>query len=123
MRDMHPRKFEELVAELFHRMGYDVILTPRSKDGGFDVLAFQKTGVGKLLTLVECKRYSPKDKVGVGLVRSLYGVVEEKNATHGVIATTSSFTRGARQFQQNLEYRLSLRDFNDLAAWCKEYKR
>jgi putative zinc finger/helix-turn-helix YgiT family protein len=123
MREVHPRRFEELVAELFRRMGYDVMLTPRSKDGGFDILAFHKKSVGKLLTLVECKRYSPDHKIGVGLVRSLYGVIEEKRATHGVIATTSSFTRGARAFQQNLEYRLSLRDFNDLATWCKEYQK
>lgn len=122
MREVHPRRFEELVAELFRRMGYEVVLTPRGKDGGFDVLAFQKTGVGRLLTLVECKRFSPDHKVGVGLVRALYGVVEERRATQGVIATTSSFTRGARQFQQNLEYRLSLRDFNDLASWCDKYR-
>ena len=85
-------------------------------------MASQKTDVGKLLTLVECKRFSPDHKVGVDLVRSLYGVVEEKRATGGVIATTSSFTRGARQFQQNLEYRLSLRDFGDLVTWCNTYE-
>lgn len=122
MREVHPRRFEELVAELFRRMGYEVALTPRAKDGGFDVLAFQKTGVGTLLTLVECKRFSPDHKVGVGLVRALYGVVEERCATNGVIATTSSFTRGAREFQQNLAYRLSLRDFQDLVLWCNKYR-
>ena len=104
-------------------MGYDVILTPRSKDGGFDVLAFQKASVGKLLTLVECKKYVPNSQVGVESVRSLYGVLEEKRATHGVIATTSTFTRGAREFQQNLEYRLSLSDFDELSAWLRKVKR
>jgi len=123
MRDVHPRRFEELVAELFRRMGYEVILTPPARDGGRDLKAFQKNGLGTLLTLVECKRFSPDHKVGVGLVRSLYGVVEAERASQGIIATTSSFTRGARLFQQNLQYRLSLRDFTDLANWCKQYKR
>ena len=123
MRDVHPRRFEEIVAELFRRMGYEVILTPRTKDGGFDVLAFQKTGIGKLLTLVECKRFRPDRKIGVGLVRTLYGVVEERRASHGVIATTSSFTRDARAFQQNLEHRLSLSDFNDLSEWLARLKQ
>ena len=122
MREMNSRKFEELVAELFRRMEYEVVLTPPAKDGGRDLLAFQKKGIGTLLTLVECKRFTPEHKVGVGLVRSLYGVVEHERATHGVIATTSSFTRGARQFQQNLRYRMSLSDFDDLAQWCHKYR-
>lgn len=33
-RDLSPRKFEELVAELLARQGYVVELTPASKDGG-----------------------------------------------------------------------------------------
>jgi len=123
MHDIHPRKFEELVAAMFRSMGYEVEITPRSKDGGRDLLAFQKTGVGTLVTLVECKRFSPDRKVGVSLVRSLYGVVEHERASHGVLATTSSFTRGARNFQQTLKYRLSLNDFDDLARWAKTYRR
>jgi HJR/Mrr/RecB family endonuclease len=123
MREMNPRKFEELVAELFRSMGYDVELTPYSKDGGLDIMAVQRTGVGRLLTLIECKRYGPQNKVDVGRVRALYGVVEQKKASYGVIATTSFFTHSAQQFQQNLQYRLSLNDFNDLTAWCRQYKR
>jgi len=123
MQEVHPRRFEELVAELFARMGYRVVLTPPARDGGRDIHAFQKGGVGTLLTLVECKRFSPDHKVGVGLVRALYGVVEAERASHGIIATTSSFTRGASQFQQNLTYRLSLRDYGDLANWCKRYRK
>jgi restriction system protein len=124
MQEFAPRRFEETVAELFRRMGYDVVLAPRAKDGGIDVLAFQKGSVGTLLTVVECKRFRPDRKVGVGLVRSLYGVVEEKACDiWRDCHTTSSFTKGARQFQQNLQYRLSLHDFTDLVSWCKTYTR
>jgi hypothetical protein len=123
MHEIHPRRFEELVAELFKRMGYDVTLTPPSHDGGRDVLAIRRDDVGTVLTLVECKRFRPDRKVGVALVRSLYGVVTSERASHGVIATTSSFTRNAKTFQQNLRYQLSLRDFNDLAAWCRRHRR
>jgi len=28
MKDVHPRRFEELVAELFRRMGYEVVRIP-----------------------------------------------------------------------------------------------
>lgn len=123
MHEVHPRRFEELVAELFKRMGYEVTLTPTSHDKGRDVLAVRRDDVGTVLTLVECKRFRPDRKVGVALVRSLYGVVSSERASHGVIATTSSFTRDAKAFQQNLRYQLSLHDFNDLAEWCRRHRR
>jgi len=123
MHELHPRRFEELVAALFDRMGWEVDLTSRSRDGGRDVLAVRHDDVGTFLTLVECKRFRPDRKVGVALVRSLYGVVTSERASHGVIATTSSFSRDAREFQQNLRYQVSLRDFRHLAEWCRRYRR
>jgi restriction endonuclease len=123
MHEVHPRRFEELVAELFKRMGCSVELTPASRDGGRDILAVRRDDVGTILTLVECKKFRPDRKVGVGLVRSLYGVVAHDRASHGVIATTSSFTRGAKALERNLEYHLSLRDFDDLVDWCRRYRR
>ena len=52
-----PRQYEELVAELFRDMGYDVTLTKATRDGGKDILAAIKTEIGQLLCLVEAKRY------------------------------------------------------------------
>lgn len=31
--DLNPHKFEEVVAELIRNLGYDVILTPKTRDG------------------------------------------------------------------------------------------
>jgi restriction endonuclease Mrr len=56
-------------------------------------------------------------------VREQYGVVEQERASHGVIATTSSFTKHARAFHEQLTYRLSLTDFNKLVEWLREHKR
>lgn len=120
MRYLHPRKFEELVAELFRSMGYDVLLTPRSRDGGMDFRAFRKEPFGTLLTIVECKRYRER-KVGVGIVRSLYGVLNMENAPHGVIATTSFFTRDAKAERELVRGRMSLSDFNALSQWLTNY--
>lgn len=121
MHQLDPRKFEELVAALFRGKGYAVELTPPQRDGGRDLLAFSKNSVGTLLTLVECKRWHPAHPVGVGVVRSLYGVVEQERATMGIVATTSRFTGPARQFQGRSRYRISLRDFDDLRVWLSEH--
>jgi restriction system protein len=51
------RKYEELVAELLSDIGYDVELTPATRDGGKDILAYFKTDCGTFLCLVEAKRF------------------------------------------------------------------
>ncbi|HST61530.1 MAG TPA: restriction endonuclease, partial [Longimicrobium sp.] len=112
-----PRKFEEIVAEILDRLGYDISLTPESKDGGFDMYAAWKDGLGDFLYLVECKRYAPHKTVGVHLVRALHGVVEEKGATAGILVTTSHFTKEAHQFQRRLPHRLSFREYVHFKEW------
>ena len=122
MYELDPYKFEELVAALFRERGYEVVHTPRARDGGRDLLAFFKEPFGTILTIVECKKYGQHRRIGPALVRQLYGVVEKERASHGILVTTTLFTPGARDFALDLQYRLSLRDFEDLARWCKEYK-
>lgn len=122
MRNLLPRKFEETVASLFSAKGYDVELTPQTRDGGFDIWAVEKSSIGKALTLIECKRYAESNRVGVDVIRGLYGVVEEKRATKGIIATTSSFTKEAIAFRNKFEYRLALADFDALTQFLREWE-
>jgi hypothetical protein len=123
MRELQPRKFEELVAELFRSKGYDVQLTQRTRDGGLDIYAVQRSAIGTAMVIIECKRYAAKNKVGVEIIRGLYGVVEQKSATKGIIATTSYFTKAAREFHNDLQYRLGLADFDALRTMLNECKR
>lgn len=53
------RQWEEMLAAAFDRAGYDeVILTPRSRDHGRDVIA-TKNGVGSIRVIDSVKAYSP----------------------------------------------------------------
>lgn len=111
------REFEDLVAELLNRQGYDVTLTPVSKDGGKDIYVAHKSGLGSALYVVECKKYSPDNPVGVGVVRALYGIVQAEQLTGGIVATTSYFTRGAQKFRQSVQYQMSLSDYHKVREW------
>lgn len=122
MYELNSRKFEELIAELFFRKGYEVSLTPRTRDGGKDIYAIRKDSIAPTLYVVEAKRYNKANKVGVEIVRGLYGVKSAERANVGVIVTTSSFTKDAIDFASPLNYELSLRDFDNLKEWLKEYK-
>jgi restriction system protein len=117
MHRLSAREFEDLVAELLSRQGYEVELTPVSKDGGKDIYVAHKSGLGSALYVVECKRYAPENPVGVGIVRQLYGVVQAEQLTGGVVATTSYFTRGAKQFQESVRYQMFLSDYQQVRAW------
>lgn len=118
--EITPRRFEEFVADILARLGYDVTLTPASKDGGKDIFAAKKDDLGTFLYFVECKRYAPDHKVDVTLIRELFGVVQAENATAGILATTSSFTRGAQEFQARRSHQITLRDYVGLQQWMNK---
>ncbi len=111
------RKFEELIAEIFIRKGYNVELTPTTHDGGKDIYVANKNDFGSFLYLVECKKYNPTRKVGVSVIRDLYGVLSKERATYAIAVTTSYFTKPAQEFQQELQYQMSLQDFSSIKKW------
>jgi restriction system protein len=111
--ELHPRKFEEISAELFQRLGYEVTLTPASKDGGKDLIIVSNSVLGKIIVFAECKLYAKDRPVGVSIIDQLRGVIERGNATSGIVLTTSSFTRGARQAAEKFKFRMSLQDYVD----------
>lgn len=117
MRSLTPREFEEFVGDLLKKLGYEVTLTPASRDGGFDMYAASSNALGSFLYLVECKKYEPQNKVGVEIVRSLYGVLESKKATAGMVVTSSFFTKGAEDFQQQVMYKVHLHDYLKIQKW------
>jgi ribose 1,5-bisphosphokinase PhnN len=120
---LSPRRFEEFVASLFEDLGYeDVSLTPRSRDGGYDIFAMRNDAFGPLIYLVECKRYAPSRKVSVEVVRALHGVQQQQSANIGIVVATSTFSRDASKFARNVGFPLSLRDGDDLREILSRYQ-
>ena len=113
-----PRQFEEFIAELWERFGYQVELTKRTRDGGRDVIAVRRVEA-ELKFLIECKRNNPSHKVGIGLVRALYGVKMHEKATKAFLATTSYFTRTAKEFFEQHRWELEPRDYQGVLDWIK----
>lgn len=48
---LDPYSFEAFIAAIYEKQGYKTILTPKSNDGGVDVIAIK----GKTITLIQCK--------------------------------------------------------------------
>jgi restriction system protein len=111
---LDPRKFEQLIAELYRRRGFETTLTPASGDEGADVYVVSHNDLGRTLWVVQAKRNAPERKVKAGVVRELLGTVTAKNASAGILITTSFFQPGAKDLEREFRYRLSLKDYLDL---------
>lgn len=126
IRELSPREFEEVVAEIFRSRGYTVALTKQTRDGGKDIIAIYSDKLGiKSKYFIECKHYSMSNKVDVDVVRALHGVKNTKDGPNKtIIATTSTFTGPARDYVQKEMpsiWDMTLADYSDIVNWLKDY--
>jgi restriction system protein len=88
------REFEMLVGEAFRLQGYGVLETGGGgADGGVDLVLSK----GTERYFVQCKQWKAF-KVGVDVVRELYGVMAAKGAAGGFVVTSGRFTEDATRF-------------------------
>lgn len=92
------REFEMLVGEGFRLQGYQVVETGGGgADGGVDLVLSKPGKNGGEKFLVQCKQWRAY-KVGVDVVRELYGVMAAKGAAGGFVVTSGRFTDEAVSF-------------------------
>lgn len=120
---VHDRSFELIVAEVIKEKGWEVCVTKRTRDGGYDVIGTQNNVLGfPMKIIVECKRYDPKSKIGVAMVDRLMGVKVRVTADRAIFVTTSQFTKPVWETWENHVGRdLELVDREELLEWLKEY--
>ena len=115
--DMTWREFELLVGEAFRLQGYRVTENGGGgPDGGIDLLMTK----GSEKFLVQCKQWKAF-KVGVDVVRELYGVMAAKGATGGFVVTSGRFTDDAKAFADGRN--VQLLDGPKLFAMIKQAKQ
>ena len=92
------REFEMLVGEGFRQQGYQVVETGGGgADGGVDLVLTKPGKGGGEKFLVQCKQWRAF-KVGVDVVRELYGVMAARGAAGGFVVTSGRFTEHAISF-------------------------
>ena len=118
----YPYKFEEFIAGAYKQAGYSKVeLTPPSGDKGRDVIATM-SGVVTVRVLDQCKAFSPARVVDANDVRAMGGVLDrDKNASRGVVTTTSEFAPGVREeYKDYIPNRLELRNGLALREWLRQ---
>jgi restriction endonuclease Mrr len=114
------RQFERLVTTLLEGLGYRTVLSPVGRDGGVDIVADRMTDIGPELVLVQCKRFAASKKVSQPTVKQLCMDVEDRDATRGLIVTTSTFTSVALKYIEVKKHRVSGADRGKLEQWVRD---
>lgn len=91
--------FEYLTAELYKILGYRTFVTPRSCDGGKDVIA-KKDGVA---TYIECKMRQKGRKTGRPELQKLCGAMFSDNTPKGVLVSFNGFAHTCKEYIEKVK--------------------
>ena len=95
LRSLSWQLFEDEIARMFKRLGYEVKQTPSVNDHGRDAIL---TKDGKKF-LLECKRYGEDGSSGRPDLQKFHSAITTDGAVSGFFVTTGRFTRDAREFR------------------------
>lgn len=109
---MNGIEFEHHLKGLLERWGWNVEITPPSRDGGVDLIARGADNLGlETVVYVQCKNTAAP--VGVEIIRELNGVLVTKEpGARGMVVCPAGFSAEALRFARNL--RIELWDRRDL---------
>ncbi len=96
LMELTPKEFENLITNLFEKMGLETRLTQPSRDGGVDCVAYDSRPIFGGKVVIQAKRY--KNTVGVSAVRDLFGTMQNEGATKGILVTTSGNGQASHEF-------------------------
>ena len=118
---MPPGDFEFLTQRLLREAGFrDVEVLGKSGDGGIDGVGVYRLSLVSFPVYFQCKRYN--GNVSAGMVRDFRGAMAGRGEK-GLLLTTGSFTRGARQeASRDGAPPVELIDSDDLCELLKEYE-
>lgn len=123
-----PFKFEELVAELLIDKGFDIYLTPKTRDGGKDIIAAYTFDKEPVIMMVECKRRPIDLTIGPIELRALVGQfyyeqLENSRINYAMLVTSAGkFGNTSLTMSEKLKD-VSIIDFEKLNSWLLSYGR
>lgn len=113
LRGMKPSEFEEYIAALFSKLGYEAKAVGRSHDGGIDV-ELLKDGIA---SYVQCKKFITS-QVSASEVRDFYGALADRLTDgKGYFITTNTFSLDSEKFAEGKP--IELIDGNRLVEYIR----
>ena len=97
LKQIKSDEFEDFIAVLFRRLGYQTHRVGGPNENGIDVTAKK----GEVIHYIKCKKYTGS-KITIGEIQSFYNIVINNPATgRGIFVTTNAFTTEAVDFARD----------------------
>ena len=106
-------EFESEMGKLFSLMGYNVELTPKTSDGGVDIL-LRKNG---RLTIVQCK--AQNKRIPIGVARELSASISDFHANEAIIACFEGVTKPVAEYIK--DKRITVMKLDDIIKLQRQY--
>ena len=96
-------EFQKFVANLFKQLGFvNVELGPPTADGGIDISIEEKSTIGHMRFVVECKHH-PEKAIGRPVVQKLHSaVMHTPTLDKGIIVTSGHFSSQAIRYAEEV---------------------
>lgn len=113
------RKFEQFIAKQFKVKNFKVILTPRTNDGGKDIIIEKNS----IKTYIECKYWNSNKTIGREEIQKLAGAAMMDGVKNAIFITTSTYNENALETARALNkngFNINLWTTKDLLAFINK---
>jgi restriction system protein len=118
------RDLERMMARVMEGIGFDVVLTPPSKDGGKDLILSCKVRDGERIYIVELKHWRSGVRVGKKAVKDFLSVMVSEGRSGALFLSTSGYAIDAFEGLTEIERRrLRFGDVDKIVALAQTYVR
>ncbi|MGL5313041.1 MAG: restriction endonuclease, partial [Peptostreptococcaceae bacterium] len=97
--EVDPFVLESLVGTLFRNMGYEVIETKKTNDGGIDCWLYNNHPIMGGKVIGQVKRY--KNNIDIPKLREFESVLRNSDAMKGIFISTSKFSTQCQKFAKD----------------------
>jgi len=121
LKGKNPYEFQDMVAALLRAMGYYTpFISPKGKDGGLDIIAFQDPlGANKPRIKAQVK-HRPDAAISVDEIRGLLGLLN-KDGDIGLFVTSGRFTTESEKFARDSHIHVKLINGDTFIQLWKEF--
>ena len=119
LASMPPRAFEELVAQLYRRLGYSTQLAVGPGDTGVDIVAERQLADEQVIIAVQCKQFSTDRVVGLEDIQRFKGALLASGLAEGHLVTTGKFSTASKALFESRP-RIMLVDLERLIEMLKQ---
>ena len=121
INNKNPYEFQDLVAALLRAMGYYTpFISPKGKDGGIDIVAFQDPLGANVPRIKVQVKHRPNAAIAVEEIRGLTGLLN-KNGDIGLFVTSGKFSGVAERFARDSHLHVKLIDGDTFIGLWKDF--